>query len=137
MKKAVIVDIDGVVLDCPGWTNMEDFYNHLDKCTPKYEIVILVNALHNIGIDIIFLTARGEKYESITRKQLQKIFNFSINLKMRKLTDLREDYLIKEDYVKTLMKDYHILLAIDDNIKNCDMFESYDITTLRIKNKTL
>lgn len=135
MEKAVIVDIDGVVLDCPGWTDMEEFYRNLDQCFPRTEITLLVNALNNFGVKIIFLTARNEKYCDKTKKQLEEIFTFPIELEMRGISDLREDFEMKKEKALILLDKYEILFAIDDNLKNCDMFEELGITSFWVRNK--
>jgi len=132
-SKAIIVDIDGVVLHYPYWQNVEDFYQHLDKCVAVDWMVHLINCIHIQGIKIIFLTARDQKCQIMTNIQLKQLFDFKYELYMRIQGDLRQDYEIKQDYIPRLQKKYNILFAIDDNERNCEMFKQNKIPALHIK----
>lgn len=132
MKYSVICDIDGVILTCPHWQEIEDFYAHISECVPIDWAVHLVNALHNNGINIIFLTARDAKCRGYTKYQLQQLFDFPIHLYMRTNGDLREDYEIKEDYINMFMQQYNILFCIDDNVKNCEMYRKHGLTVIQV-----
>lgn len=130
-KECIICDLDGVIFEYLDM-GLEEFYKNLDVFCPKNDIIPIIQGLYSQGIKIIFLTARSEKCRRMTRYQLDSIINFPYELCMRDRDDIREDYIIKEEITKELMVKYHVLLAIDDNPKNCQMFKSLGITTLQV-----
>lgn len=133
MQRVVICDIDGVLLTIPNWNRLEDFYMRLDECVPQDWAVHIIKGLHKQGLKIIFLTARDSKCRGYTQYQLQQLFDFPIHLDMRLHDDLRTDTEVKEDYIKEYLEKYKILLCIDDNINNCEMYKRYELPTLHVK----
>lgn len=131
--RAIIVDIDGVILQCPYWQDMEDFYKNLDQCVAVDWAVYLVNYIQQQGIKIIFLTARDEKCKIQTNIQLRQLFDFKYDLYMRKRGDLRIDWEIKQDYLKEIQEKYNVLFSIDDNASNCEMYRRNNIPSLQVR----
>lgn len=127
-----IFDIDGVIMTCPYWEDIEDFYQNMSSCTPIDWAVYFVNSLHKNGIKIIFVTARNVKVKGTTLKQLKDCFDFNFDLYMRGRYDERIDWIMKEEYLKEIQKDYNVVLAVDDNGKNCDMYIRNGINTIRV-----
>ena len=132
MKNSIICDIDGVVLECPGWEDLEDFYQNLELCTPVDWAVYLIKGLQKQGIKIIFLTARDSKCYCFTKYQLEQIFDFPIDLHMRLHGDTREDWVVKEEYIVEFKNKYNILCCIDDNAENCKMYRRHGLTALHV-----
>lgn len=132
--RVAIFDIDGVVLTCPYWEDIEEFYQNVHSCTPVDWAVYLVNALHKQGIKIIFITARNVKVKGTTFMQLRDCFDFNFKLYMRGRYDLRIDHEMKEEYLNEIEKEYDVVLAVDDNEENCNMYRRHGITTLRVYN---
>lgn len=132
MKNSIICDIDGVVLQCPGWQDLDDFYANLDSCIPIDWAVYLIESLHRNGLQIIFLTARDVKCHCYTKHQLQQLFDFPILLYMRNHNDTRPDYVIKEEHIVELKQRYRILCCIDDNKDNCNMYRKHGLTALHV-----
>lgn len=130
---SIICDIDGVILTCLNWQDMEDFYQNMDSCVPVDWAVHLINGLHQQGIKIIFLTARDSKCRSYTKFQLEQLFDFPINLYMRLHGDTRDDYIIKAEYIQEFIKNENILFCIDDNLQNCEMYKSFGLTALHVQ----
>jgi len=127
-----IFDIDGVIMTCPYWEDIEEFYQNMSSCTPIDWAVYFVNSLHKNGIKIIFVTARNVKVKGTTLKQLKDCFDFNFDLYMRGRYDERIDWIMKEEYLKEIQKDYNVVLAVDDNEKNCDMYIRNGINTIRV-----
>lgn len=132
--KTIICDIDGVILKCKHSVDIEDFYNNIFDCYPVDSMVDLINGLYSHGYNIIFLTARDAKCRYATLHQLKECFKFPIKLYMRLHNDIREDWVIKEEYLKLLQTEHNIVLALDDNEGNCQMFSRNGIPTLKILN---
>lgn len=130
-KKAIICDLDGTLIQNPDWNgDYETFYQNITKGFPVEWCELLLNSLAD-KVKIIFLTARDDKCKSITEHQLNSWFDFSYILLMRITGDTREDYIIKQEHLSSLMEEYDILFCIDDNPKNCEMFSQY-IPTLKV-----
>lgn len=131
-NKAIICDLDGTLITNDCWNGeYETFYDHIKEGRPTRWCSTLLKCLSWQNIKIIFITARDQKCNSITRFQLDSWFDFPYELYMRKDGDLREDYIIKEEYLKEILNRFDILFCIDDNMKNCEMFKEY-IPTLKI-----
>lgn len=123
---AIICDLDGVLVCNPDWDgDLETFYNNIFTGFAVEWCVKLLECLAYQKIKIIFLTARDEKCKAHTRHQLESWFDFPFELYMRKSGDVRDDYIVKEDYVKELSELYNILFCMDDNLENCNMFKNY------------
>lgn len=125
MKKAIICDLDGTLVNNPNWNGeLATFYDHILEGQTIgwcYELIKIL-AKH---YKIIFLTARNEKCRDKTEIQLDNLFSFDYELYMRKPDDTRFDFLIKEEFVKMLQQKYEILFCLDDNMRNCIMFKKY------------
>lgn len=143
-KQAIIVDIDNVMVDSSGMKpylpeNMfcrkawNEYHEHYNLCVINKDMWDFINAFDSRWIYIIFLTGREEVIlgdvdtRFITLTQLPN-YN-SHELLMRKYKDYRPDHIIKEEYVKELVEEYDIILAIDDLQANIDMFKRYNIPT--------
>ena len=134
MRKAIICDLDGTLITNPEWDgDLDKFYLNILDGFPNEWCVLLLKGFAKLGIKIIFITARNEKSRSQTVFQLNSWFDFNYELYMRGREDLREDYIIKEEYVKELLEKYDIILSIDDNPDNCIMFQNY-FPTLQVFN---
>ena len=121
--KVIICDIDGVLIDNPEWNgDLETFYNNILDGVGNEWCIHLLKGLVLQGIKILFVTARNERYRRQTKMQLDFWFGCRYELFMRGEDDLREDYLVKKDYIDEIKRKYDILFCIDDNPKNCEMF---------------
>ena len=131
-RKAVICDIDGVILTCTYYADMEEFYQNILECYPIDPMVSVIKGFHQDGYEIIFLTARNVKCRGVTTYQLQKCFDFPIKLYMRGRDDIREDWIMKQECVQMLSNEYEFVLALDDNPRNCQMFIDNKIPTIQV-----
>ena len=141
MKKAIIVDIDGCMLDDreilkyipeniedrKGW---EVFHKHIWNCKP---IGYMFDIVNNNKHTVIFLTAR-EHLQSVRQMTHNSLYGVEKNymLLMRPVHDLRDSDIVKKELYEDYIKDnYMVEYAIDDNQANIDMWESLGIPTLQ------
>ena len=141
MKKAIIVDIDGCMLDDreilkyipeniedrEGWT---EFHKHLWNCKP---IGYMFDIVNNYKHTVIFMTAR-EHLQSVRQMTHNSLYGVEKNymLLMRPAGNLKDSHEVKKelynDYIKN---DYMVEYAIDDNQANIDMWQSLGIPTFQ------
>lgn len=150
-QKAIICDIDGCLLDTSKiydeatQRNLEgaEFFNFFDRRAndPKYAVknltlFDLLNFFKSEGYTIIILTARTIKIQSETYQYLTegyKALPKDIVMVSRLVSDYGlPDYLVKESKLDSLLKDYDIRLAIDDNFDNLEMFRRNNIKTIGV-----
>lgn len=134
-NKAIISDIDGVLMEGPWFDDIEDFYREMSSWYPVDWAVHFVQMFYNLGYKVIFLTARDERVRLRTEQQLRDMFDFNIDLYMRGRGDERPSYIVKEEHLHDLMEKYDIQLAIDDETPNIKMFQRYGITTIQVSSK--
>jgi len=128
---AAIFDLDDTLIYNPVFIDLDYFYDHVLDGIPIPWCMDLIESLHKSGMKIIFITARDEKCRHHTTFQLSNWFGFPYELYMRRRDDLRDDYIIKEEYLLELMERYNIVLAVDDNLRNCEMYRKY-VPTLHV-----
>lgn len=151
-QKAIICDIDGVLLDTShileriekagltGETKWE-FFDRLANehdVEVDYRVIEVLEAFAKQGFQIIFLTARTRKIEKQTRAKIQleigrfadAIFDFL--LIMRPLDNTEPADQLKEKWLDTLSDEFDILMAIDDEAANCDMFARNKVLAAQI-----
>ena len=150
-QKAIICDIDGCLLDTSRIYNEAnergivgaEFFNFFDRRAnnPKYAIknsamFDLVNFFKKEGYTVIILTARTIKIQSETYQYLTegcKALPKDIIMVSRLISDYGlPDYMVKENKLEALRKDYDIRLAIDDNPYNLEMFRRNNIETVGV-----
>ena len=157
--QAIICDIDGCLFDT-GWIFEEteklgltgeekwDFFHKHINDEKSRTCEQMKNFLTNViskDIGIIFMTARSEIIRAETERRIYKELRkreYFYPVFMRQLTSYESSDVIKEEMLKKVLYTYGIdvVLAIDDDPKNCAMFESYGIPTLQWKilnNRTL
>jgi hypothetical protein len=82
-------------------------------------------------VDIVYLTARDEKYRKTTMEWLN-LHNFPIfELYMRPEGDDRPSNLYKENVINTLKHQYSNIILLDDDISMKEMCERNKITFLQ------
>ena len=130
-KKALICDIDMCFLKTIETDDLDLFYSKIHEYDVNEWCLDMLHALSH-KYTIIFITARGEKYRLATKLDLDMLCDFKYKLFMRNYGDLRPDYLCKRDVLLSLLDMYDVTLALDDNLANCKMFQSYGIPTLHV-----
>ena len=111
------------------------FHKEAHKCPVNEWCRDLIIALKHSGIAPIFITARSEEIKKVTLAIIKSLEIIHFGLYMRKLGDKRPSALVKEEILhdKILLK-YCILFALDDDIKNCEMYVKYGIPVLHLMN---
>lgn len=146
--RVVIVDLDDVLFHTnPIFARAEEmglsgndlwqyFHKEVHKCPVNGWCRELIIALKYSGITPVFITARSEEIRLETGMSIAKCLNSSyFDLYMRKLGDKRPSDIVKEEilYDKILPR-YAVLFALDDDIKNCEMYAKYGIPVLHVIN---
>lgn len=148
MRKTIICDIDGVLLDINHLieldhltnqiTNWDWLDNNYDKSTPILDNINMICELQNM-FDVIYLTGRKEICRDVTINQLKnhglKISND--NYFCRRNHDFRSGWQFKEWWYKKklpYLKLGEVHLAIDDDPDIIKMWQRLGLNTLKIRN---
>jgi phosphoglycolate phosphatase-like HAD superfamily hydrolase len=160
--KAIIFDIDGTLANVDhrrhfvdgthGKKDFNKFYEVMDDDGVHWDIVELLHMYHLRDYKIIICTGRPEEYRKVTELWLHGLVAFAIidtysdeaksnispekgyhKLLMRPDDRRHEpDYLIKQDMLNELRKDYDIKLAIDDRDQVVKMWRENGIRCLQV-----
>lgn len=153
-EKAIVVDIDGVLLDVSllykeienlGLEGQDKWnFFHENANNPKYAVKVdkffnLVNMYIQVGYKIIILTSRRDL---IRKSTLHYLLNGDV--KLDNLTEMvlrpankegTPSYLYKKEEIQKLHKRYNIELILDDEYANCAIFRQLGFTVLRVIRK--
>ena len=143
MKNAIVVDIDGVLLDTSnifkellelkltGDSKWDYFYKYCNtEKIPFIEGTLnLLRSLH--GIHIFLSTARNERCRKETEQKLLESYVSYCKLLMRRDNDFRPSHEVKKEHLEQIMQEYNIIAFIDDDLSNCQMAKELGIFTLR------
>lgn len=142
--KAIICDIDGCILDSSAiyteiyrlnlkgankWLFFETYANDSEYVKFNKNLGEWLFNQTQKGIAIIFLTARSENIRYQTRLRLIEEFKkgFDFKLLMRAKDDTDPPHVCKEKHMRDILAAYDVILAIDDEQKNLDMFNKYGL----------
>lgn len=151
-EKAIICDIDGVILDSSqvfkeideqgltGDAKWEYFDRHANglHVYPEKRMLEIIYDLYQFGLRIIFLTARSVRIEEETVLRILKDFRLfgmpirNFRMRMRPEGDYSPSADVKEKHLIELKKKYDILCAFDDDDSNCEMFRRNNILTFKV-----
>lgn len=148
-RKAIVLDIDGVILNTAFLFDeiqelnlkgeaMWDYF-HSNCNSQKVELIEgfkdFYTNLHILrpftGTDFILLTSRNEKTKEATIEKLNKEGIFFDEIYMRKDKDYRAAHILKKEQLQELLKEYKILLYVDDDPANCEAGKELGIMTWR------
>ena len=144
MKQAIVIDIDGVILDTSfilkeaeklglkGNAKWRYFYENCNS--DRVHLMLNIKRFLNIFLEDAFLiisTGRNWKCSVETDKKLLSYGIEADRMFMRKDDDLRPAHEVKYEHLKTIMKEFQILAFIDDEIENCEMAKELGILALR------
>jgi len=132
MKGAYIFDLDGTLCDATprykryveGCNDWEKFYEHCDEDYPHFTVCEVLQALHNAGFDILFVTGRRESARKPTLKWIEnnlgKDIAVSEHLFMRSAEDgFREDYVSKCRNYREYIKDKWTIRGVFEDRDQC------------------
>lgn len=154
-EKAIICDIDGVILDSSqvfkeieeqgltGDAKWEYFDRNANgPCVfSNKRMIEIIHNFYEKGYKIIFLSARSERIEKETAHRLMQEFLhymknvvniFDFELLMRPEGDYSPSAEIKEKHLKDIKEKYDIICAFDDDDSNCEMFERNNILSFKV-----
>lgn len=151
-QKAILCDIDGVLLDTEhifdrvietglADGDMWEYFNrHANDHDVKADsrVIQILEAFAKRGFKIIFLTARNIVIESETKAKIDLSIGqyadeiFKYMLLMRPHRNMDDSDKVKERWLSMLREQYDIFCAIDDDPKNCEMFARNKVLTMQI-----
>lgn len=140
LPKAFILDFDGTLCDVRSILHLLDrndqhlvAFHEATHTAPENEIVFaILNAVVEAGITPILLSARGERWRSITTDYLvQRQYTPEI-FHMRADDDLRSGAEVKRDILRVLSREWNIVGAIDDDPSVARMWESENIPVILV-----
>lgn len=128
-KPCIIFDIDGTILDSshrdPFSTSDEEILN--DK--ENEGLCEIIRSMY-FKLPFVIITARDEKYKDVTMSWIRKhIGEPTGGIYMRKRGDNRPDFIVKEELLEEVLKEYKPLLAFEDSITCAQMYEKKGIQT--------
>lgn len=150
MKKAIICDIDGCLLNTElvykeifrknltgdeKWNYFHEQANNPSIVSKNSRLFDLLNNYTKLNYQVILLTARSFEIYHKTYEYLTLGIGAKLELpllKMRELNDRRPAHIVKQEILSELQKEYYIEFAIDDETENCEMFKRNGILTLKV-----
>lgn len=152
LKKAIICDIDGVLLETKhifeeiekanltGASKWDYFNRRANDHDVEVDtrVIEILETFANQGYKVLFVTARSAEIWKQTRAKIdmaigqyaQNIFEYS--LAMRGTDDFNASDCVKAELLQQIQEKYDVLFAIDDDKSNCDMFRKNNILTLQV-----
>lgn len=143
--KTIIVDMDGTLVDTSSlhdllreirnpdgtWdpVGLDLFNQRTRECPANWEIIDICSGYWSQGIDVVVMTAREEKYRSLTKGWLNKYGVPYKELYMRALGDLRPDREVKKDLLAEVRKHWDVVFAIDDQPAIIELWKEEGIDT--------
>lgn len=145
-EDVIVFDVDGVLLNTEyifkeifnlklkGDAKWDYFIKHCNSDrTQSYKNILDLWFCLSSRYKIFISTARNEKCKKDTLYKLAKccFFTTEDNLLMRKSNDYRPATEVKKEHLLQIMKNFNIILFIDDDLANCEMAKELGILTLR------
>ena len=154
--KTVICDIDNVICDSREWAKTapccendgshnreawDEHHKRIDLVKRNEDIESVFRFLIKNGLErVFFITSRedinGLRESSVRQirdilQNLRGLSDVSLYLYMRNALDYRPAWLLKQEtFLQKIFPYYYVDLVIDDDIKNIEMFKTYNIETL-------
>ena len=143
----ILCDIDGTIADTTHrlhYVKVEEgqkkdwkgFFSQMSKDQPRKDVIDTLMKYESMGHTIIFVSARPDTYREITEEWLERTFNGykpHLTLFMRKVSDKRDDTIVKQEIYNRYFKDkYEIYRVIDDRPSVIRMWMSNGLTVLDV-----
>lgn len=143
-SKAIVVDIDGVILDSDlilkeiydlklkGDAMWSYFHSNCNgnRVTFLSNITSLLNSLDS-SVTVVLSTSRNECCREGTEKRLHEEGLLYSKLYMRPVNDYRPSSEVKREHLKDIQKSYDVIAFVDDDLSNCQMAKNEGILALR------
>ena len=137
MKKIILCDIDGTIANndhrqhfLQGKKDWDGFFSELINDEPIIRIIKKINAYHDEGKNIIFLTGRPERFRYSTTLWLKENFEFEFKLLMRKDSDYRNKLEVKEEIFNENFSSNDIECIFDNDEDLIKMWNEKGIKTV-------
>jgi len=141
MTEAVIVDMDGTLVDVSGVRhyvegdnrNFRAFHEASRFCPPRPEVMAMLRHPSNFGRAVVVVTARDERFERVTRDWLVRNGVRFDALFMRPWGDQRRDTIVKDEiHSQIIGSGFRPVLAIDDRADVGEVWRSHDIPVILV-----
>ena len=117
--------------DAAKWRYFETYANDYMDVKFNFNLGDILEALAGKGYTIILLTARSENIRRATARRI----NFNLNCKylmlMRDKNDISPAHVIKKKHLKEIQEKYEVMLAIDDEEENLNMYSSNGLFVMK------
>ena len=145
---AIIVDLDDVLfctnpifkkaaeMNLSGDDLWKFFHENVKGCPVNRWAADMVCRYIRAGITPVFITARSEEIWLETYMSVAKGLHITyFDLYMRKIGDKRPSEIVKEEILlDEVLPLYNVEFALDDDIKNCEMYAKHGIPVLHVMN---
>ena len=153
-KRVIVVDIDGTVADnvhrqhlAPSKSEQESdsdawrsFHEASVNDTPVEHVCMMVEALRQFGMQVVFLTARPEWSRSITTDWLRRnvVEDQQFQLAMRPNDSVEKASQLKPRLLRSLFYSdaemtTRVFMVLEDSESNAQAFESMGLPVLRVR----
>lgn len=143
-SKAIVIDIDGVILDSDlilkeiydlklrGDAMWSHFHSNCNgnRVTFLSNITSLLSSLDS-SVTVVLSTSRNECCREETEKRLHKEGLSYSELYMRPVNDCRPSSEVKREHLKDIQESYDVIAFIDDDLSNCQMAKDEGLLALR------
>lgn len=129
---AVAVDLDGTVALMGSRPPFDETRVHEDR--PNAPVIAVVQAMHEAGYKIIFVSGRTDACREATEEWLDGHIGISYEgLYMRKAGDMRKDSIVKtEIFNEHIRHNYNMVCVLDDRKQVVDAWRAMGLTVLAV-----
>lgn len=140
-QRAIICDIDGTIADISHRLhhiqhdpkNWDAFHEECGNDKPIYPIIQIVHQMYKAGYEILMCTGRPMRNLEKTRAWLDFHVIPYRSIYMRPNKDFRSDYILKEEMLKEIQKDFNIHYVLEDRARVVKMYRDNNLTCLQVK----
>jgi len=137
---AIIFDIDGTIADLTHRLHYiakkpkrwDLFFKECINDKPITDILALYDMFNARGIPMILVSGRSDEVRAETEEWLRRNQITYDQLHMRKAGDYRPDWVVKEEILKTHLKDIPIRYVFDDRNQVVAMWRRNGIRCLQV-----
>ena len=146
--RAIVVDLDDVLfytnpifkkaeeMNLSGDDLWNFFHEKVKECSVNHWVRDMIGLYVQNGFSPVFITARSEEIWLETFMSIAKGLHMTyFDLYMRKPGDKRPSEIVKEEILlDDVLPLYEVEFALDDDIKNCEMYAKHGIPVLHVLN---
>lgn len=140
---AILCDVDGTLVDVRSIrhfvegggldgkfkANFNRFHSESIDCPPHISVVHLLRRARALGMAIVIVSAREEKWSFVTTTWLAENDIVYDELIMRRKHDYRSDAIIKQEMIEQISGRYRARLAVDDRSDIIEVWQQAGIPT--------